>query len=92
MPTKSKLAQRASKELTAAADGFDRAGSLFRAIFNVLVQGDGCSQRDAISLAKIGSELCETRSPRSDGHASYFEDVFVSLLDRRAEDSSQGGA
>lgn len=87
MPNKSELAQRANAELCAAADGFERAGALFRTIFTALVQCDGTPTPDALALLKTGSSLCDTHAGRADDEAGYFEDLLVSSLEGRAEDS-----
>jgi hypothetical protein len=92
MITKPELAQRANAELCAAAGGFEQAGALFRAVFAALVQGDGCSSPDVLSLVQVGSALCDTFSGRADEEAAYFEDILFSSPVHHAEDSSQGGA
>lgn len=92
MTNKSELAQRANAELYAAADGFERAGALFRTVFAALVQCDGPPTPDVLSLIRTGSSLCDTYSGRADDEAGYFEDLLVSSLEHHTEDSSQGGA
>ena len=89
MIDKSELAQRANAELCAAADGFERAGALFRAIFTALVQCDGPPTPDVLSLIRTGGSLCDTYSGRADDEAGYFEDLLVSSLEGCAEDSSK---
>ncbi|MFL9952798.1 hypothetical protein PQR65_05225 [Paraburkholderia nemoris] len=91
MNMKLELTQRAHAELCAAADGFERAGALFRVVFTALVQGDGCSAPDVLSLVKVGSALCDTYAGRVDDEAGYFEDLLFSSLERPAEDSSPEG-
>jgi len=78
MNTKPELAERAYAELTAAADGFHHAGALFRVIFDAPVRCEECPVPDALSPAKIGSELCQTYSGRADDEASYFEEAAIS--------------
>jgi hypothetical protein len=91
MVNKPELVQRAHAELCGAADGFERAGALFRAVFAALVQGDGCSSPDALSLVQVGSALCDTFASRADDEAGYFEDLLFSSHERPAEDSSPEG-
>ncbi len=88
MPNKSELAERASAELFAAADGFERAGALFRTVFTALIQGGDCSSPDLLSLIKTGSSLCDAYAGRADDESGYVEDLFVSSIKRPVEDSS----
>ncbi|MFL9863223.1 hypothetical protein PQR67_03435 [Paraburkholderia fungorum] len=92
MINKPELVQRAHAELCAAAGGFERAGAVFRAVFTALIQGDGCSSPDVLSLVQVGSALCDTYAGRADDEGGYFEDLLFSSRERPAEDSSQGTA
>jgi hypothetical protein len=92
MTNKSELAQRAQAELTAAADGFERAGALFRTIFTALIQCGEPPTPDILSLLRTGSSLCDSYAGRADDEGGYFEDISFSSPERHAEDSSQGGA
>ncbi|MFM0160673.1 hypothetical protein [Paraburkholderia sediminicola] len=90
MITKPELAQRAHAELCAAADGFERAGALFRAVFAALIQGDGSPSPDVHSLIKVGGALCDTFAGRADDESGYFEDILFSSPEHHDEESSQG--
>jgi hypothetical protein len=90
MNTKSEMAERAQDELTAASNALERAGALFRTVWQALVCCEECPP-DVLSLAKIGGELCDTYSDRFDDAAGHFEEAAVSSRKQLDLQSSTGG-